>query len=281
MKNNFGHLPKEFSNFSNSEIAVIPAIFEKKSSNYKGYDKSAELIIEKSKNIQLLDKEVSYAAYRHGIFTTPYISHSSSRQFSELLLSDSLSLLNQNKFIVTIGGDLTIALSTVKAHAIHYKKISVLHIGPKSSISKHKEEYNFLYNAIVSLMKNHKNIHSATSVGITESIDNEIDKINLFLNKDIKNDDMWMEKVIGSLYEKTYITIDFEIFNYHNLDIIFEFLKKLVSSKNIVGFDITEVNPNNESIEIAPNFIYKFINYIFSQKERKKDEYVQVHEKAF
>ncbi len=281
MNNNFGHLPKEFSNFYKSEIVVIPAHFEKKSNDYKGYDKSPELIISKSKGITLFDNEVSYAAYRHGIFTSPYISHESSRQFSELLLSDALSLLNQNKFLVTIGGDLTIILSTVKAHAIHYKKISILHIGPKTSISKHKEEYNFLYNSIISLMNNHKNIHSMTSVGITENIDNEMDKINVFLNEEIKKDDMWMEKVISSLYEKIYISIDFEIFNYHNLDIILEFLKKLASSKNIVGFDITEINPNNEAIELAPNFIYKLINYIFSQKERKKDEYVQVHEKAF
>ena len=102
-------------------------------------------------------------------------------------------------------------------------------------------------------------------------------KDSVFWARDIQNDDSWMDKAIKKLSSDVYITIDLDVFDQSIMSAVgnpepggldwyrtIKFLKKVCEEKNIVGFDIVELNPNdNHSCNfLAAKLLYKLAGYI-------------------
>ena len=108
-----------------------------------------------------------------------------------------------------------------------------------------------------------------------------IDKNRLFLAKDIHDNDRWMEKAISKLSKNVYVTIDLDVFDPAfmpstgtpepgGLDWyqVTEFLKKVVSKRTVVGFDVVELLPRKDSPAsnfVAAKLVHMFLSYIFSK----------------
>src|SRR3989338_9045108 len=101
------------------------------------------------------------------------------------------------------------------------------------------------------------------------------------VNKDIYNNDGWMDKAIAKLKENVYLTIDLDALDpsimpstgtpepggmlwYQTIT----FLRKVIQKRNVVGLDVVELCPNEE--HKAPDFltaklIYTILSYKFSK----------------
>jgi agmatinase len=104
-------------------------------------------------------------------------------------------------------------------------------------------------------------------------------KDNVFLAHKIYNNNDWFDKCLNKLTKNVYLTIDLDAFDpaimpgtgtpepgglgwYQTLD----FLKRLMTEKNVVGFDVVELCPipaNKSSDFLAAKLVYKLLTYKF------------------
>ena len=105
---------------------------------------------------------------------------------------------------------------------------------------------------------------------------------------DMAIDDSWMDSAIDQMTENVFITFDLDAFDpsilpstgtpepgglfwYETMD----FLKQVFAEKNVVGFDIVELCPNEidkSSDFLAAKLYYKMLSYKF-QKDVTEDDY--------
>ncbi len=277
---NFGYLPEEYSSPDKSSIVVIPVPYDGTSTWIKGADKGPEAIIEASANMELYDIETDSEVYTKGIFTdNPIRGLSFPEEVVETLESIVGYHIEDGKFVVVIGGEHSISIGSVKAHAQNHKDLTVLQLDAHSDL---RDEYNGSKYSHACVMARIAELCPFLQVGIRSMDSSEIERINknrLFLAKDIHTDKNWIKKVTSKLSESTYITIDLDVFDPSAMPStgtpepgglfwydVLALLKDVSENSNIVGFDVVELCPDGRNKApdfLAAKLIYKLLSYKF------------------
>lgn len=277
---NFGYLPEEYSDPENARIVIIPVAYDGTSTWIKGADKGPAAIIEASANMELYDIETHSEVYKKGIYTEDAITGGiTTREMIEATNGTVQYYLEKNKFTVVIGGEHSVSIGSVKAHAKHYANLTVLQLDAHADL---REEYNgSIYNHAC-VMARIKESCPVVQVGI-RSMDSpekdSVDKNRTFFAEDIYNNTDWIKKVISNLSDNVYITIDLDVFDPSVMPStgtpepggllwydVLALLKAVSDKKNVVGFDVVELCPDDRNK--APDFmaaklIYKLLSYKF------------------
>jgi agmatinase len=277
----YADLPAEFRSKKESRIVIVPVPYYKTSTWIKGADKGPQAIIEASANMELYDIETDSEVFRQGIYTDkPVLCKSGPEVMAGLVEKRISSHLSNGKFTISIGGEHSISIGAIKAHAKKIEKMSVLQLDAHSDLRDvyHGSKFNH-----ACVMARVQEICPIAQVGI-RSMDTcekkNVDYSRIFFAEDIYNNKTWIPKVLSKLTKNVYITIDLDCFDscvmpstgtpepgglfwYDCIGL----LKKVSQSKNIVGFDVVEMCPNK--INKAPDFlaaklIYKLLSYIFT-----------------
>jgi len=277
---NFGYLPEEYSDPENAHIVIIPVAYDGTSTWIKGADKGPAAIIEASANMELYDIETHSEVYKKGIYTEDAITGGiTTREMIEATNGTVQYYLEKNKFTVVIGGEHSVSIGSVKAHAKHYANLTVLQLDAHADLRK---EYNgSIYNHAC-VMARIKESCPVVQVGIRsmDSLEKDsMDKTRTFFAEDIYNNTDWIKKVISNLSDNVYITIDLDVFDPSIMPStgtpepggllwydVLALLKAVSDKKNIVGFDVVELCPDDRNK--APDFmaaklIYKLLSYKF------------------
>ena len=277
---NFGYLPEEYSDPENAGIIIIPVAYDGTSTWIKGADKGPTAIIEASANMELYDIETDSEVYRKGIYTEDTITR-------EITTTEMINAVNgtvqyylvKNKFTVVIGGEHSVSIGSIKAHAEHYSNLTVLQLDAHADL---REEYNgSIYNHAC-VTARIKEFCPVVQVGIRsmDSTEKEsMDKNRTFFAEYIYNNTDWIKKVISILSDNVYITIDLDVFDPSIMPStgtpepggllwydVLALLKAVSNKKNVVGFDVVELCPDDRNK--APDFmaaklIYKLLSYKF------------------
>ncbi len=271
MKNNpprnFGGLPLKYSNYNNSNIVILPVPFDKTSTWLKGSAKGPGAIINASANMELYDIETGSEVYKRGIHTAKELNAAASRDMVEKVTKKTAKLINDEKFVVVIGGEHTVSLGSIKAHSEHYKNISILHLDAHSDMRDSYEGNKYSHASVMARAK--EITPGIVSAGIRSMDSSElknIDQKKIFYASDIRNSKDWVRRVVKKLSENVYISIDLDVLDpsimpstgtpepgglgwYEVMDL----LKNVAKNKNIVGFDIVELCPAKGNA--APDFL--------------------------
>jgi agmatinase len=110
-----------------------------------------------------------------------------------------------------------------------------------------------------------------------------ITRERVFFAENIYDHNRWMNKAVSLLSNNVYITIDLDVFELGSMMStgtpepgglgwyqVIRLLKKIVSKKNVVGFDIVELCPkevNKASNFLAAKLLYKILAYIYTKKQ--------------
>jgi agmatinase len=114
-----------------------------------------------------------------------------------------------------------------------------------------------------------------------------MDQENVYFAHEIMEEDSWMDSAIDSMTNNVYITLDLDAFDpsilpatgtpepgglgwYQMLD----FLNRVFAEKNVVGFDIVELCPNEidkSSDFLAAKLYYKMLSYKFMDLDEDED----------
>ena len=280
---NFGGLPSKYSSCKNSKIVILPVPFDKTSTWIRGSARGPRAIINASKNMELYDIETRSEVYRQGIHTAKEIVSENSKEMVNNVHKKVLRFLNDNKFVVVMGGEHTVSIGAIKAHAEHFSDFSILHLDAHSDM---RDSYNGDKYSHASVMARAAEItKNIISVGIRSMDISELENINqenTFYASDIYRSKEWIGKVLAKLSQNVYITIDLDVFDpsimpstgtpepgglgwYDVLDL----LESVSAKTNIVGFDVVELCPSKN---VAPDFlaaklVYKLLSLIFCSKQ--------------
>ncbi|EKD33150.1 MAG: hypothetical protein ACD_76C00084G0001 [uncultured bacterium] len=276
--NNFGGLEKRFCEYKNAKFAILPIPFDKTSTWGKGADMGPGAIIDASRNMELYDIETNSEPYRAGIYTADPIIGETSEEMIASSESAVSKLLDDGKFVISIGGEHSVSNGLIRAYAKKYPNLSILHLDAHSDRRDSYDGSKFSHASIMA--RAGEIVSNIVSVGIRSMDASEVSVIDpkkIFYAENIIDSDSWMKSAIDELSENVYITIDLDVFDPSALPStgtpepggmdwyqVIRFLKLAVEKKNIVGCDIVELAPNPDeksSDFLAAKLIYKLIAY--------------------
>jgi agmatinase len=290
-KENFLGLDNEFSSYSDSEIVIISAPLEKSVSYGKGTSGGPKAILEASHYVEFYDEEFdAEIAMNKGICTIEgleldKLSHQEALNKIESVTS---SLLDDNKFVVTLGGEHSLSIAPITSYLKKFSNLSILQIDAHSDL---RDSYEGSELSHASVMKRvYEKTKNIVQVGIRAQCKEEADlikndNISTFYAYSINNNAYgknWQNEVLNKLTDNVYITFDVDgldpsiipstgtpepggLLWYETMSL----LKLVGEHKNIVGFDLVELipDPNNKYSDfVAAKLVYKMINYSFQNR---------------
>ena len=283
-KLNYGALPSKYTDPEKARIVIIPVKFDGTSTWRKGADNGPAAIIEASENMELYDIETGTEIYRHGIYTADaFEGFFHPEEMVNEVKNEVDYYIKDGKFVVVIGGEHSVSIGTLEAHSQAYPGITVLQLDAHSDLREKYENSKYNHACVMARARKHSPI---VQVGIRSMDSSELqyaDNSRIFYARDIVDNNSWIPDVVSKLSEQVYITVDLDVFDPSIMPStgtpepggllwypVLELFKAVVSSRNVVGFDVTELCPNkyNKAPDfMAAKLIYKILSYKFGDKD--------------
>lgn len=281
-KPGFGDKPEGYDAYDSSAIVVMPVPYDGTSTWQKGADRGPAAIIEASNAMYLYDIDTGTEVYRKGIHTdAPVREKSSPDAMVEAVRSRAARHLDAGKFLVTIGGEHSVSVGAVRAHAARYPGLSVLQIDAHADL---QDEFNGSRYNHACVMARVREICPSVQVGIRamDAYEREVVEAGrVFYAEEIRGSREWIERASSLLTDTVYVTIDLDGFDVSIMpatgtpepggllwyDVI-ELLRKVAETRRIVGFDVVELCPNvyNRQCDyLAAKLIYRLLSYVFKE----------------
>ncbi|MGB5983004.1 MAG: agmatinase [Nonlabens sp.] len=279
-KNTYAGIAEKYAAAETSKIVLVPVPYDGTSTWTKGADKGPEAFLHASENMELYDIETDTEVYKQGVYLAPGITEKSSPEaMVEAVYRTIKGHIKRNKFVTMIGGEHSISIGSMRAFNETFDDLSVLQIDAHADLRASYEGSK--YNHACALYEANENTN-LVQVGIRSMDAAEKRVMNedkVFFAQDMYSDDYWMDNATDLLTENVYITLDLDALDpsimpstgtpepggllwYETL----EFLKKVFTEKNVVGFDIVELCPNDvdkSSDFLAAKLYYKMLSYKF------------------
>lgn len=281
----FMHLPDEYTAFESARVVVVPVPFDGTTCYQPGARLGPQAIIDASRNLELYDAELRVSPYKQGIHTLRAVEviNGDAEAMVERTEQVTGALLDQGKFVVTLGGDHLTSIGVIRAFARRYPAMSVLQLDAHTDL---RDEYEGSRYSAATIMRRTLEVCPHTAqVGIRSISEEEMDLITerglpVWMAADIharqrRGDYAWIEEVVASLADEVYITFDVDAFDpsllpgtgtpeagglgwYDALDLLAEVAQR----KKIIGCDVVELSPlleSHTSPVIAAKLAYKLI----------------------
>lgn len=288
VKNNFLAIEEEYSNYNDSRIVILPVPYEQTTSYGKGTAKGPKAILHASHYVEFFDEELNREfCFEEGkgicALHPVEFENKKGRKALDLIYDIVKKLIDDKKFVITLGGEHSISTAPIRAHFDSYNNLSILHFDAHSDL---REEYEgSIYSHASFAARVAEFTTSITQVGIRAQCKEEFNflkenKINTFYAFEIRNEKYgkdWQSKVTDSLKENVYITFDVDYFdpsvmpstgtpepNGFFWDETMKLLRILGEKKNVVGFDVVELAPRKDFPYpdfLTAKLIYKMLNY--------------------
>ena len=277
----FAGIPKEYAEYADASIVVIPVPYDGTSTYGKGADKGPEAIFQAAENMELYDIETNKEVYKNGIFIAPELTGYSSPEAMVADVEQTVTkYINTGKFVTIIGGEHSVSIGSIRAFARQYTDLTVLQLDAHSDL---RPEYEGSKCNHACAMHEASFTTNLVQVGIRSMDTVEIEFLkseNLFTSYDIRTNKYWKEDVINAIGDNVYITIDLDVLDPSIMpstgtpepggllwNETLDFLKMVFSNSNVIGCDIVELAPK-EGIH-APDFMaaklfYKLLSYKYN-----------------
>ncbi|MEO5897725.1 MAG: agmatinase [Vicinamibacterales bacterium] len=279
----FGGALPEARNFYDSRVVILPVPVDRTTSYVGGTRNGPHEILQASSHMELWDEEIGADVHGAGIFTLPEME----LPFGELApLMDEIrrvatEVLSRDKFLVSIGGEHSITPPLVAATAAQYPGVHVLQIDAHADL---RDCYMGTPHNHACAMRRSLEHAPVTQVGIRSMSPEEVKaapslKTRIFYDWSMRQDSTWIDRVVDSLGDPVYITIDVDGMDpaimpstgtpepgglswYEMLAL----LRAVITNRTVVACDIVELSPIPGLM--APNFlcaklIYKMLGYKF------------------
>lgn len=276
----YAGIPQEFSLAETSKVVLIPVPYDGTSTWQKGADKGPEAFLEASENMELYDIETDSEVYRQGVYLAdPVTEDRSPEQMVEAVYQTTKTYLARNKFVTLVGGEHSISIGSIRAFNDTFDNLTVLHIDAHADLRKEYEGSTCNHACAVYEASQTTNLVQVAIRSMDKSETTVMDEERTFFAHEMVDNEFWMDNVLELLTDNVFITFDLDAFDpsilpatgtpepggllwYETL----EFLRMVFEEKNVVGFDIVELCPNENhpaSNFLAAKLYYKMLSYKF------------------
>jgi agmatinase len=279
----FGGTTPTTTDFANARVVIFPIPLDRTTSYVPGTRNGPHEILVASSHMELWDEETRTDVHSIGIFTMkemefPFATMDEIVAEIERVASE---LLSRDKFVVALGGEHAITGPLVAACAAKHPGLSVLQIDAHADL---RDSFMGSPHNHACAMRRVVEHARATQVGIRSLSPEEAAAApelptEIFYDYNMRENADWMDRVVDSLGETVYITIDVDGFDpaimpatgtpepgglswYEALAL----LRRVVERRTVVACDVVELSPIAGLV--APNFlcaklIYKILSYRF------------------
>jgi agmatinase len=279
----FGGGTPASSTFENARVVVLPIPLDRTTSYVPGTRTGPHEILVASSHIELWDEETGTDVHGIGICTLPEMEfpYASMDEVMNEIERVTAELVSRGKFPFILGGEHSITPAVVRAVARTHPGVSVLQIDAHADLRE-----SFMGTPLNHACAMRRTLESAptTQVGVRSLSTEEaaaIGSLNttMFYDVNMRQDPNWIDRVVDTLSETVYITIDCDGLDpaimpavgtpepgglswYETLGL----LRKVIESRSVVGCDLVELCPMPG--HVAPNFLcaklmYKILTYRF------------------
>src|SRR3990172_3472474 len=278
---NFGGLADEFSGYEAARVAIVPVPFDLTTSWISGTCHGPKAIIEASGYMELYDIETASEIYLKGIFTDEEVIAKSSDELNNKVHERVAKHIAAGKFVVTLGGEHSVAYGAAKAHIEKFSDLSILHLDAHTDRRDEFEDNKFSHACTLRRIAELND--DIVSVGIRSLDISELqylDQKKVFYAEEIFHSMDWIDQVLGLLQPEVYLTFDLDVFDpaimpstgtpepgglywYQTLQL----LKEVCRVRNLVGCDVVELSPNDQNKApdfLAAKLVYKILSYKFA-----------------
>jgi agmatinase len=271
--------------YDKAKYVIQQVPYEHTSSYLQGSAKGPAAIVEASHFVEFYDEELDIETVNtNPIATVEAIDFGDKIDADavDLIEQHTTALLNDNKFVVSLGAEHTVTLGFVKAFAKKYENITVLQFDAHSDL---RESYHDnIYSHASVMARIHELGINLTQIGIRAQCKQESDlikassNIHTFYAHKIRTNPDWMKEALATLTDNVYITIDADGFDPSIVPSVgtaepggmyweetLAFLRMVCKHKNVIGFDVVEIAPTEGQIlsEYAmAKLVYRLIGYI-------------------
>ncbi|WP_299102124.1 agmatinase [uncultured Winogradskyella sp.] len=280
----YAGIPEELAKLETAKIVLIPVPYDGTSTWQKGADKGPDAFLEASENMELYDIETDSEVYHQGVFLADAVTENASPEsMVEAVHLATKKYIKKNKFVTVFGGEHSISIGTIRAFNEMFTDLTVLHIDAHADLRESYEGSTCNHACAVYEASQTTNL---IQVGIRsmDSIEKTVmDTDKTYFAHEMAEDDSWMDSAIDQMTDNVFITFDLDaldpsimpstgtpepggILYYETLD----FLKQVFEEKNVVGFDMVELCPNeNEKSSdfLAAKLYYKMLSYKFQNQD--------------
>jgi agmatinase len=252
--------PFPFGEYDRSRVVVLPVPYDSTVTARAGARDGPEAIITNSEDMELYDVGLGYEPYLHGIYTSPavMVTNETPEAMINRIHEVAGEYVDDDKFLVTFGGEHTVAVGSFRAHRDKYPDLSVLAIDAHADL---RDEYqDTRYNHACSLRRILDDV-PVTQVGLRSAAAEEarfIRENNLpFYSPRAFRQLKDLSPILDSMSENVYITIDLDGIDSGEFpavgtpepgglrwDEVSELMEAIGSHRRIVGFDLTELSPD-------------------------------------
>jgi agmatinase len=280
----YAGIPQEYADPDTAKIVLIPVSYDGTSTWQKGADQGPYAFLNASENMELYDIESDSEVYDEGVYLTSILRDFKTPDEMVGTVYNTVKLyLNKHKFVTLIGGEHSVSIGSIKAYVEHYKDLTVLHIDAHSDL---RNEYNgSIYNHACALHEASKKTN-LIQVGIRSMDKSEKEFMNpekVYFRHDMLCDEYWADNAVRQMTQNVYITFDLDAFDPSILpstgtpepgglfwNETLNFLEAVFTEKNVVGFDIMELCPNEKersSDFLAAKLYYKMLTYKYKLRK--------------
>ncbi len=287
---NFLAIEKEISTFNSSAIVVVQAPYEHTVSYGGGTRSGPAAIIKASHFVEFYDEELDRElCYDVGIGTLEPLKFGkrADRKALDIIYDGTRQLLEQNKFVVMLGGEHTISQAPIRAHLERYSDLSVLQFDAHSDLRESYQGSMYSHASVMARVCEFLSPQRLVQVGIRAQCIEESQfikqkGITTLYAHEIRNPKRqydWMDRVLERLTDHVYVSFDVDGFDPSIMPSTgtpepnglwwaetMTLLRRVGEQKKIVGCDIVELAPEKGVSHpdlTAAKLVYKLMNYAF------------------
>jgi len=282
----FGGTKPITTDFTNARVVILPIPLDRTTSYMPGTRNGPHEILVASSHMELWDEETQTDVHGIGIYTLAEMEFpfASMDDVVREIRRVAAEIVNRDKFPFILGGEHSITPAVVGAIAAKHAGLSVLQLDAHADL---RDSFMGTRHNHACAMRRTLEFARATQVGIRSLSPEEAAAAptlptQIFYDFNMRQQPDWMDRVVESLGETVYITIDVDGFDpaimpatgtpepgglswYEALTL----LRRVIERRNVVGCDIVELSPMGGNV--APNFlcaklVYKILSYRFGSE---------------
>jgi agmatinase len=285
----FGGTTPTTTDFPNARVVIFPIPLDRTTSYVPGTRNGPHEILVASAHMELWDEETQTDVHSIGIFTLPEMEcpYASMDDVMGQIRRVASELVERDKFPFVLGGEHSITPPIVEAIARKHRGVSVLQIDAHADL---RDSFMGTPHNHACAMRRTLEHARATQVAIRSLSPEEASvapslPTRIFYDFNMRQDADWIERVVDSLSDTVYITIDCDGLDpaimpavgtpepgglswYETLAL----LRRVIERRTVVGCDLVELCPL--AGHVAPNFlcaklVYKILSYRFGAETRR------------
>jgi agmatinase len=268
-----------------AKAVIVPFGYEGGVSYGRGAGQAPLAVLNASPYVELYDEELESEPYRVGVATVdPGAPCATAEEMIVQIRDICAQLLNQDKFVIVIGGDHSISSGFAKAAAQRHPELGVVQFDAHADLRDTWEGSPLSHACPMARIREftpHTLQVGIRSLSVEEAVLIRKERLNVGFMHLLRAGRFDLDAALKQLPEHVFLTIDVDVFDWSVIrstgtpepgglmwDEAMVLLKRLFDAKTVVGCDVVELAPREDdpnSTFAVVKLIYKLIGFKFAK----------------